>query len=242
MTRFHIAAKELQGTLAAYAKRFDLMELRADAKAPSETALRRWRKQVPPHFEFCVVAGRHLSALKKTKESDEELALLNTAARALESRCVLVQTPPDVTPAVAWRDRMARLLDALPPRDATTVVWEPRGLWEIDDAVRQAKRWGNVVVAVDAAREAVPPGPVAYTRLRALGETRSFGESALARVVVAIGAQRRDAYVVIETPTALTECKTLRRLAQAGKKSNGGMGRVVRPRGATIKAFDDEQE
>ena len=43
-----------------------------------------------------------------------------------------------------------------------------------------------------------PAGPVAYVRLRALGETRSYGPSALEKVVRAIG-PRRDAYVVFET-------------------------------------------
>jgi uncharacterized protein YecE (DUF72 family) len=239
-TRYHIAAKELKGTLAAYAKRFDLLEIRADATAPSGQALRRWRKQVPPHFEFAVVAGKHVGQLKATSEMDQELATLKEAVNALEARCLVVQTPADVTPAQLWRERMARLLDQL-PRDVTAIAWEPRGVWELDDAQRAAKKWG-IVLVVDAARDEVPAGPMVYTRLRALGETRSFGESALARIVEAIGPSRRDAYLVFETASALTECKTLRRLAQHRKKGDGGFGRVVRPRTASIKVGDDEQE
>jgi hypothetical protein len=49
--------------------------------------------------------------------------------------------------------------------------------------------------------------------------------------------------VVLETTTALAECKKLRSLAQGTKKGfEGGMGRIVRPRGATVKVRDDEQE
>src|SRR5262249_39810235 len=103
-----------------------------------------------------------------------------------------------------------------------------------------AKKWG-VVLAVDAAREPVPAGPVAYIRLRSLGEARSFGSTALERVVRAVGA-RRDAYVVLESSTALAECKRLRRLAQSVRAPKGSGGRVVRPRTTTMRVRDDEQE
>jgi hypothetical protein len=134
---------------------------------------------------------------------------------------------------------MAKLL-ARVQRDATRVIWEPRGVWEIGDAALAAKKWG-IVLSVDAARDPVPAGPVAYARLRALGETRSYGASALERVVRAVGA-RRDAYVVFETDKALVEAKTLRRIAQGAGKKDGGLGRVIRPRAATVKVRDDEQE
>jgi hypothetical protein len=54
--------------------------------------------------------------------------------------------------------------------------------------------------------------------------------------------QKRDAFVVLETDGALEECKALRRIAQRKKGAgDGGMGRLVRPRGA-IMVGDDEQE
>ncbi len=244
-TRFHIGAKELKGSLTAYAKRFDLLEVRADAKAPTIPALRRWRKSVPPHFDFSVIGGAHLSLLKPSEALEAELDAAVRAIAALQARCFLLQTPVDVTPSALSRDRMARLLDRL-PRDATHVVWEPRGVWELEDAAAAAKKWG-IVLGVDAARDDVPDGPTAYARLRSLGETRSFGPSALSRVVDRIG-DRRDAYVVIETSSALAECKELRKLAQRGKKT-GRTGMVLKPRGTkaakltnVLKVRDDEQE
>ena len=71
-TRVHIGSKELRGELAAYAKRFDLLEVRGmDAPnlrlAPSAATLRRWRKAVPPQFEFAVVAGPNVGKLKPTE-------------------------------------------------------------------------------------------------------------------------------------------------------------------------------
>ena len=239
-TRFHIGAKDLQGNIAAYAKRFGLLEVRSDKKAPSVAALRKWRKAVPPHFEFTVLAGPTLARLQPSTALDEELARAMEAIDALQARFFLLQTPADVTPSILWRERMAKLLDRL-PRDATHIGWEPGGVWETDDAAVAAKKWG-IVLVVDASREPVPAGPVAYIRLRALGETRSFGPSALGRIVEKIGT-RRDAYVVLETPSALAECKQLRQLAaRPAGRFEGGMGRVVRPRGLTVKVRDDEQE
>jgi uncharacterized protein YecE (DUF72 family) len=244
-TRLHVGGRELKGDLAAYSKRFDLLEIRGFEaaslrQAPSAATLRRWRRAVPPSFEFCVVCGPNVGRLKPGEALDAELAAMLEAATLLESRVLLVPTPPDVTPSKLWRDRFAALLDRI-PRDARTVVWEPSGLWELEDAAAQAKKWG-VTVAVDPARDEVPAGDVAYGRLRAQGATRSFSSAALARVAHAIGA-RKDAYVIIETPGALKEAKSLRQLVRGlGSGGKGGLSRLIRPRGAPLEAPDDEQD
>jgi uncharacterized protein YecE (DUF72 family) len=249
-TRWHIGAKELRGAIAAYAKRFDLLEVRitlggpgaADEHAPAPTlaTLRRWRKSVPPHFDFAVVAGPNLSRVKPGEAADRELDAAKAAIDALQARCFVLRTPPEVTPTSLWRDRIAKLVQRV-PHDATRFVWEPSGVWETIDAASQARAW-EVVLAVDPAREPVPPGPVAYLRMRALGETRSFGPVALERIVRGVG-QRRDAFVVIETDTALAEAKRLRQLARETRAGGpvGGGARLVRPRGGIV-VRDDEQE
>lgn len=243
-TRLHVGAKELKGDIGAYAKRFDLLELRgldaANLKlAPNAATLRRWRKGVPPSFEFSVVAGPNVGKAKPSEAFDVELAALKETATTLQARVVVVATPADVTPSKLWRDRLAKVWDAL-PRDATTVVWEPAGLWELEDAAEQAARWGGVVVAVDPARDEVPAGPVAYGRLRALGGTRAYSTAALARVAEAIG-ERRDAYVVFETAGALKEAKTLRGLVRQGGGTKGGLGRLLRPRGGVLVPSGEEE-
>lgn len=243
-TRLHIGTKELRGALAAYAKRFDLFEVRGEAaadlkRAPTAATLKKWRKQVPPHFEFAITGGPNLSKVKTSEALETELeAMLNTA-KVLESRLFILSTHRDVTPSKLWRDRFEKLLDRL-PRDASTVVWEPTGLWEHEDAAVQAKKWG-VVLGCDPSRDIVPVGPVAFGRLPKLGQTRAYSVAALAKVAAAIG-ERRDAYVIIETDGALKEAKSLRTLVRSsGGKSQGGMGKlVVRPRGR--KDEDDEEE
>jgi len=244
-TRLHVGAKELKGELAAYAKRFDLLEVRgveaaSMKQAPSAATLRRWRRAVPPQFEFSVVAGPAVGKVKATEAFDAELEAMKSTATVLEARVLVVPTAADVTPSKLWRDRLAALLDKL-PRDANTIVWEPSGLWEVEDAAEQAHKWG-IVVCVDPARDVIPAGPVAYGRLRAVGGTRAFSTAALQKIADNIG-ERRDAYVVFETTGALGEAKTLRglvRQAKAGKK--GGLGRLIRPRGAPLSVGDDEQE
>jgi len=245
-TRYHIGAKDLRGTIEAYAKRFDLLEVRLAAadkpkQGPTAATLRKWRKAAPPHFEFVTVLGPALGKVRPSAELDAELAIALEWITILQCRMVLLPTPADVTPSQLSRDRIAKLCDRL-PRDVTQVAWEPRGVWEVDDAAVFAKKLG-ITVVVDPTRDPVPLGPVAYARLRAIGESRSFGPAALERVTKAVG-DRREAYVVIDSPTALTECKRLRSLAQRTKVSKeGGKGRVLRPRSTTtFKVRDDEQE
>jgi uncharacterized protein YecE (DUF72 family) len=248
-TRWHIGAKHLRGAIAAYAKRFDLLEVRVAQSAPGESAetppgpslatLRRWRKSVPPHFDFVVVAGPSLSRVKSSEAAEQEFDAARAAIDALQARCFVLRTPPDVTPTSLWRERIAKIVNRL-PHDVTHFVWEPSGVWEIADAAAQAREWG-IVLALDPAREVVPPGPLAYLRLRALGETQSFGPIALERIVKAVG-PRREVFAIIETDTAITEAKRLRQLARRGRPASvGGATRLVRPRG-DIVVRDDEQE
>lgn len=243
-TRYHVGAKGLQGDINAYAKRFDFLEVPmppADQPKLGATpaTMKRWRKAVPPHFEFCVVLGPNVGAVKASAALDSELDAARTAINTLSARSILLRTSRDVTPSPLWRDRLSKLIDRL-PSDASTIVWEPQGLWEVDDAAVFAKKIGAVLV-VDPSRDPVPVGPIAYGRLRALGESRSYGASALDRVVSAIG-ERREAYVVIETSSALAECKRLRQAAQRSRSNTGGMSRIVRPRNRPLKVSDDEQE
>jgi uncharacterized protein YecE (DUF72 family) len=247
-TRWHIGAKDLRGAISAYAKRFDLLEVRvaldeADeakggAATPALGTLRRWRKSVPPHFDFAVVAGPHLSRVKASAAADRELDAARSAIDALHARCFVLRTPPDVTPTALWRERIAKVLSKF-PNDVTRVVWEPSGVWENEDAAAQAHAW-SAILAVDPTKEAVPAGAVAYVRLRALGGTRAFGSTVLERVVAAVG-ERREVFAIIETDGALAEAKRLRGIVQSARSGSRPQSRLVRPRGGIV-VRDDEQE
>ena len=244
-TRLHVGTKDLRGKLEAYAKRFDLLEVRGEAapdlkRAPTAATLKKWRKAVPPHFEFAIVAGPNLSKVKASEALEAELEAMLATATVLESRLFVFSTHADVTPSKLWRDRFAKLLERV-PRDASVVVWEPNGLWEHEDAAVQAKEWG-VVLGCDPSREIVPPGPVSFGRLRKLGQSRAYSVAALTKVAEAIG-ERRDAYVIIETDGALKEAKSLRTLVRSSGKKPGGMGTlVVRPRGRRDEDENDDND
>jgi uncharacterized protein YecE (DUF72 family) len=249
-TRWHIGAKQLRGAIASYSKRFDLLEVpvtvtaaeRGDppAQSPTLATLRRWRKSVPPPFHFAVVAGSHLARVRAGTDAEREFEAARAAIDALQARCFVLRTPPEVTPSPLWRERIAKLIVRF-PRDVTHFVWEPSGVWETEDAAAQARAW-NIVLAVDPAREPVPSGTVAYLRLRALGETRSFGPAALERIFHAANASR-EVFAIIETDSALLEAKRLRKLAQTAPVTPiGGQARLVRPKGGGIVVRDDEQE
>jgi uncharacterized protein YecE (DUF72 family) len=245
-TRWHIGAKELRGAITAYAKRFDLLEVRvvvedgADTQAttPTLATLRRWRKSVPPHFDFAVVGGPQLGRIKGAG-AERELEAARAAIDVLQARCFVLHTAPDVTPTALWRERIGKIVARI-PRDATRFVWEPSGVWETEDAADQARAW-DATLAVDPAKEPVPAGPIAYVRLRALGGTRAFGSTALERIVEKVGS-RREVFAVIETDSALVEAKRLRGIVRtAGSGARPVKGRLVRPRGGIV-VRDDEQE
>src|ERR1700754_4598594 len=117
-SRWHIGAKHLRGAIAAYAKRFDFLEIRvaqpgapqADAPGPSLATMKRWRKSVPPHFEFAVVAGPSLSKVKASPAADAELEAAREAIDALQARCFVLRTPADVTPTSLWRERIGKIV------------------------------------------------------------------------------------------------------------------------------------
>lgn len=245
-TRVHIGAKELRGDLAAYAKRFGLLEVSRSGKAPPSVAtLKRWRKAAPPAFEFVAVAGPELSHLRPGAGFERELEELVETINLLSARCALLRTPVEVTPTRTSRDRLARLLDRL-PRDATQVAWEPRGVWEVEDAAVFAQKVG-VTLVVDASRDPVPLGAMAYVRLPAIGHARSYSSALMERVadrLVGPQRDRREAYVVIETDSALEEAKRLRRLLQSvrskGPAGGGRLPKRVQP--TSLRVRDDEQE
>ncbi len=164
-TRLHIGAKELKGELGAYAKRFDLLEVRGqDAAtmrlAPSDATLRRWRKAVGPQFEFSVVSGPGLGKVKAGDVLETELAALLKTVTLLEARVIVLATASDVTPSKLWRDRLEKLIDRL-PRDC-----EHRRLGAerpLGDGRRRGA--GEEVGHRRGGRSRtrpMPPGPVAY--------------------------------------------------------------------------------
>ena len=238
MARPHVGLPLLEGSLERYAEKYDLVELRpVDASLPKSATLRAWRRKVPPSFVFSVVFPRTVSELRPSPELDKALEHALDVAREVEARCLVLATPPSVTPTDLNRKRLKALVERI-PHDAVSLAWEPRGLWETEEALALAQDL-DLVLVVDAAREAAPKGPIAYFRLRGLGESTRLSPAAIDKVAGELLA-RREAYVVIESASPASVAQALRKKVGRRTGPGRGTGVVLKPR-ATFQAEDEEQ-
>ncbi len=238
MARPHVGLATLEGDLERYAEKYDLLELRpGDAAVPKPATLRAWRRKVPPSFVFSVVFPRAVAELKPTALLDSGLEHALAVAREVEARCLVIATPASITPTELNRKRLASLVERI-PHDAVTLAWEPRGIWEVDEAAELADKLGLVLV-VDAAREQAPKGAIAYFRLRGLGESSRLSPAVVDKVAAEL-ISRREAYVVIESHGPLAVAESLRKKTSRRASPPRQTGAVLKPR-ATLHAEDEEQ-
>jgi uncharacterized protein YecE (DUF72 family) len=238
MARPHVGLATLEGDLERYAEKYDLLELRpGDTTLPKPATLRAWRRKVPPSFVFSVVFPKPVCELKPSPALDAGLEHALAVARDVEARCLVIATPPSITPTELNRKRLASLVERV-PHDAVTLAWEPRGIWEIDEAAEFADKLGLVLV-VDAAREQAPKGAIAYFRLRGLGELSRLSPAVVDRVAAEL-VSRREAYVIIESHGPLAVAESLRKKTSRRASPQRQSGAVLKPR-TTLHAEDEEQ-
>ncbi len=207
MTTVHIGLPSLQGALSEHAEHFDLLEVRPiDTAIPKASKLGAWRNKVPPAFVFSVVLPKVVSLLRPTEAAAQALTETLAAADALQARCLLLQTPPEVTPTELSAKRITELRARL-PRDVVHVAWEPRGPWEPEHAQRVASAAGLLLV-VDATQEAPAPGSILYTRVRAIGNA-ARGITQRVETLRQRIERRREVFVVLESPDPLRYAKAL---------------------------------
>lgn len=239
MSRLLVGLPALQGDLEKYATRFDMVEIRpVDTSTPKPGTLRKWRKSVPPGFVFSVVLPRVVGELTPGAALDEALATSLETAAALEARCVVLATPASVRPTQANKKKLAAVFDRI-PREGTVRCWEPGGIWEREEILATARSLG-VIPVFDVARDPAGPGPIAYTRLRALGKTTSLGAASLARVAERLR-RRREAFVVVEAGGEAARFKQALAAELAKKPARSSSVTVVRPGTSTLVAEDEEQ-
>lgn len=137
----------------------------------TEATFARWLAFTPDSFRFSVKAHRRLTHSKEMAPGPEQRAFLQTFLGSLSTLgprlgAVLFQFPPRRS-----RDdeQLARLLEALPA--ATAYAFEFRHeTWDSAEVRDRLAAAGSTVCISDstgAVPEALPPGPVAYVRLRA---------------------------------------------------------------------------
>ena len=240
MARLYVGLPAFQGELKKYQSRFDMVELHpVDTSLPRPGTLRKWRELVPPGFAFSVVLPRVVGELSPGKALDEALDAALNVAKVIEARCVVLATPASVRPTAANKKRMAAVLDRI-PRDGVVRCWEPMGIWERDDILATARDLG-VVPVLDAAREAVGPGPIAYTRLRALGKSSALSAATIERIAERLRG-RREIFVVVEGAREAARVKAALGDALSKKQSTRAAPTVIRPKlPGQLIAEDEEQ-
>jgi hypothetical protein len=112
-------------------------------------------------------------------------------------------------------------------------------MWEREDVIATARSIG-IVPVFDAAREALAPGPVAYTRLRALGRAAVLGAATIERVAERLR-KRREAFVVVDGAGEGSRVRTALMAEFTKKRSRPTAPMVVRPAMPTLVAEDEEQ-
>ncbi|MEO7037048.1 MAG: DUF72 domain-containing protein [Polyangiaceae bacterium] len=200
-----VGKNSLEGDIARYASRFNLLELRADAtNLPRGARLADWKKRVPANFAFSIVLPRALGLLES---STIELGRTLELADALSAQWLLLQTPSAVGPSARMRERLSKLFEAL-KHDTRRIAWESRGVWE-DDQIEKFAAEHDVHVVRDVSMAAPPEGECVYTRLLALGEGVQIRAN-VAEHVAELLSDREEAFVVIEGHGAEHAAKLLR--------------------------------
>lgn len=207
--KLHIGQAALHGDITRYARRFDLLELRAEPKRlPRPQTLRRWVSELPEAFRFSVMLPRRVATLEPGEDYEAALQHTLDRARALSAAWLVLQTPPSVMPGARARRRLTPFVERLD--GSWRIAWEPRGVWEDDEAEQLASALGVHLVR-DLTRSEPPAGDVVYTRLLALGEAAELRAAAVEALADRL-LGRSEAWVVIEGRGAARAATMLREL------------------------------
>lgn len=171
-----------------YYARLELVEVQQTFYQPPRVATaERWRAEAPAGFEFTVKAWqlithepssptyRRLSKpvppdrrdrygfFRDTEEVWSAWEATRAIAAALAAKVILFQTPASFTPSREHKERLRAFMRKI-PRDGRLIAFEPRGVWEPEEAAALCADL-DLVPAVDPLRTEPPAGRVAYFRL-----------------------------------------------------------------------------
>ena len=198
----------LRGDLTRYAHHFDLLELRAEpGTLPRPARLREWAAAVPDEFVFSVALPRAVASLQGGPEAERALGFALRVADALGAGWLVLQTPAAATPSSRTRRQLSDVAARL-RGEHRRVAWEPRGVWDDEQATALATELRLHLVR-DLTRDSPPPGGVLYSRVLGLGKARRFGLGAAQRLASSLFG-RDEAYVVLAAAGAVRGAGQLR--------------------------------
>ncbi len=162
---------EEEDRLRAYAGLFDFVEVNTTFyHVPRLSAVRSWRRRVPPGFSFSVKCNRlatHVLGLRPVEETFRVLEGMRVTLRLLRSEMLVLQTPPSL-PVDECKVREVAAILSSAGLGGTQVFWEARSTCSRDrvKAVRAEMLREKMVPVVDLSKEPPVNGAgVAYSRL-----------------------------------------------------------------------------
>jgi uncharacterized protein YecE (DUF72 family) len=227
----HVGCSGLPAKRERYFESLNAVEVLPSQEVPPTTSsARRWKEEAPEGFRFTIVASRLLTVAPDhlppgiegdlerfggLQLTDENLAVHRRAleaAEALGAGIMLFATPSQLGPSRRGREALRRFFGGV-ERGGLRFAWEPHGPWA-DAEVAQLCADLSLIRCVDPMRDAVPEGPVAYTRLGPFAIMgRSIADDELERIVETLE-PFEEAYCFFGTERALGDAKRLRELSQ----------------------------
>ncbi len=214
MTAYHVGCADFARPRARYVTRLSFVEFTLRNPLPSPKTLAQWRRAGPEGFTYALVAPPSLYGapdwpLRDPGQLRAELDRFTNLVDALGATVAVFRTPMAVSPNSVALKRFEPVLERA-ARVATTVVWDPAGLWHREEALAVAKKHGVVVVS-DPLHDTLDDEPVVYARLRGLGADRAYTMSRLEAVAESLDGAA-TAYVVFASANAWRESIGLRKL------------------------------
>jgi uncharacterized protein YecE (DUF72 family) len=211
---------------------------------PRPSVLSKWKSAAPEGARFTLLAPAQSwrsesGPFREDPAKAEGAEWIARAHDALGADAIVLATGRDLTPGPADRERLARWAARLGAR-GRRVVWQPGGVWDVEEAAIFAAKIG-VVCAFDPLEGAAPAGDVAYARVRAIGARARLGEGLLSSIVDAIAdAPASTVYLAIEADDAIKKAR--RAAAMLAENEAEGGGAVLRRTGGVAIDLGDEDE
>ncbi|MHC1567346.1 MAG: DUF72 domain-containing protein [Candidatus Syntropharchaeia archaeon] len=159
-------------------------------KPPKVETARKWRKNAPEDFEFCVKAWQLITHpptsptyakagikiedkdrygyFKPTNEVFHAWEKTKEICEILDTKIVLFQTPPSFEQE---KENISNLKEFFSSISGFRFAWEPRGRWD-PDVLRETCAELNLIHCVDPFLSSQVYGNIAYFRLHGIGSYR----------------------------------------------------------------------
>lgn len=160
MVKVYYGCDERDRDWEAYAERCNALELDLTRfrHEPNIETLNKWRVESPRGFGFILHARDTIGAsMPQSPEEEPEVfsdemreawqATLERA-HALAAEAVLIRTPRALTPSSAHRKRLAAFQSTFGDEANVEIIWEPSGLWTIEQT-REAADEAGLIPAYD---------------------------------------------------------------------------------------------